>query len=514
MLSAEGIVVTKKHQGKKLGDFLSISLPEACEGLMIYGLSQDSRLVGEGDLYIAIPGLHVDGREFIENAFDRGAVVVLAEAEGLDGFSAASLFNNVVSVPQLAQRIGEISSRFFDNPSKKVHVTAVTGTNGKSTVTQLLAQINSYLGSKSAVVGTLGYGSIGALESTAHTTPTAIEMQRILADLVVDGFSEVAVEASSHGLEQERLSSVDVDMAVFTNLSQDHLDYHKSIQAYFNAKKKLFLNPNIKYGVINWDDSYGKQLFAEIESIVGAVWRYSCEDASAELFAKNIAYSAGGITAEIVSPVGVGMLQVPLIGQFNLENVLACVSALLIGGAALSDVLNALPKLKPVPGRMEVLTGSESATVIVDYAHTPDALKVVLTALRRHCEGELWCVFGCGGDRDKGKRPQMGEIAIQLADHIIVTTDNPRSEDAGDIIRQVVDSLEEKDELHVIEARDQAITKAIEQSKPGDVVLIAGKGHEDYQEIDGCRLPFSDVKCARLALANVLNKQRSDGGAA
>ncbi len=473
-----------------------VELSQRLKNIEVSGLELDSREVQPGDLFLALPGSDTDGRKYIDPALKAGAVAVVAEAKGLQDES-----DYIVPMKGLVEQVSAIADRFYRHPSKKMTVVGVTGTNGKTTCTQLLAQLYTLLGDKAAVVGTMGYGLMerasDALVGTGMTTPDAITVQHILETLRQQGANHVAMEVSSHSLSQARVAAVRFKTAVFTNLSQDHLDYHGTMVDYAAAKKKLFAMPGLAAAVVNMDDEIGADLAQRLRRSLPC-YRYSIGHDEAEITAHRVSLDGHGMRAEISTPWGDGELHSKLMGEFNLSNLLAVVAVACIEGFALKDVLAAVPALNPVEGRMEMVDEEAAPQVVVDYAHTPDALRQVLLALRRHCKGELWCVFGCGGDRDSGKRKIMGEIAATLADHVVITSDNPRNESPIRIIEAIQSGAGVSAVIHV--DRAEAIEYAVIRAHDDDVVLIAGKGHERYQIIGDREQPFSDTMQARLAL--------------
>lgn len=484
---------------------------EALAVLEIAGVQLDSRNIARGDLFVALPGFDkhrsTDGRHYIDQAVAAGAVAVLAEAEGWDAFANASCPVPVIPVPQLSRRVSGIAAAFYGRPSERLNVIGITGTNGKTTCSHLLAQLFNSLAVKTAVVGTLGYGVPGSqsgLVDTGLTTPDAITNQAILAELLDAGVRAVAMEVSSHSLEQGRVESVRLRGGVFTNLSRDHLDYHGSMAAYQAAKVKLFKTPNLEFAVINLDDAAGKEILAGLGEGIRC-YGYSLNDPRAALWLRAIRHTEDGVEAELVSPWGEGLLRSSLIGDFNLSNLLAAVAAACALGLPFERVIGAARGLRPVAGRLEVINGDQGPRVVVDYAHTPDALEKVLGALRSVCRrmsnaGQLWCVFGCGGDRDPGKRAKMGAVAAALADRVVITSDNPRGESPATIMAAIAEGAGPA--AVCIEDRAEAIRYAITHAADRDVVLIAGKGHENYQITGQRRLPFSDAAQARLALGS------------
>lgn len=461
----------------------------------------DSRDVRAGMLFVALKGQHRDARDFMADVIAAGAVAIFAEQDELWPEDTVIDGIPVIVIPDLAQQIGFIAARFFDQPSQKMQVLAVTGTNGKTSVANLLAGALTHLGKKTAVMGTLGNGLYGALERSTHTTLDACHLQAMLAQFYAEGAECVALEASSHGLAQGRLNGTAIDLALFTNLTRDHLDYHGDMESYAAAKEILFRWPQLRTAVLNVDDPAAARYRAVLANNVRLLTYSQNESANADIFALKVSPALSGLSLLIATPVGDCALQVPLLGRFNVSNLLAVMGGLFALDIPLADITDALRAISPVPGRMESFIG-EHPTVVVDYAHTPDALEKVLSSLREHAEAELICVFGCGGDRDRGKRPEMGAIALRLADQVILTSDNPRSESPEAIVADIRSGIgSDKESVFVEMDRHRAISRAIATAKRHDVVLIAGKGHEDYQEVAGARHPFSDVQEVRAALA-------------
>ncbi|PJI48978.1 MAG: UDP-N-acetylmuramoyl-L-alanyl-D-glutamate--2,6-diaminopimelate ligase [Pseudomonas sp.] len=472
-------------------------LPQAESGELIRELTLDSRTVKPGDLFLAVPGGRQDGRGHIAAALKQGAAAVAYEAEGAVDLPPSDV--PMIAIKGLAKQLSAIAGRFYGEPSRAVELVGVTGTNGKTSVSQLVAQALDLLGERCGIVGTLGTGFYGALESGRHTTPDPLAVQATLARLKQAGARAVAMEVSSHGLEQGRVAALGFDVAVFTNLSRDHLDYHGSMEAYGAAKAKLFAWQGLRCRVVNLDDDFGRQLAAEPQE--SRLMGYSLIDPSAYIYCREAKFSDAGVQAQIVTPQGEGLLRSSLLGRFNLSNLLAVVGALLGLDYPLGDVLKVLPQLEGPIGRMQRLGGGDKPLVVVDYAHTPDALDKVLQALRPHVHGQLLCLFGCGGDRDSGKRPIMAQIAEQYADRVLVTDDNPRTENSDAIIADIRAGFAKPEAVEFVPGRGDAIARLIAAAGVDDVVLLAGKGHEDYQEIDGVRHPFSDLEQAAKALA-------------
>ncbi|HHX36099.1 MAG TPA: UDP-N-acetylmuramoyl-L-alanyl-D-glutamate--2,6-diaminopimelate ligase [Gammaproteobacteria bacterium] len=472
---------------------------QAPSSTLIRELTLDSRKVRPGDLFLAVDGTQQDGRDYIGDAVARGAAAVVYEAgDALSMQDSAAL---LLPVHNLQAQLSEIAGRFYGEPSRAMRVVAVTGTNGKTSVTQLLAQASDLLGQRCGLIGTLGSGFYGNLTSGHFTTPDPLTVQATLANLKNAGAKVVAMEVSSHGLAQHRISAVNVAVAVLTNLTRDHLDYHGSMQAYAQAKARLFSWHGLRTSVLNIDDAFGREL-AEQTSL-GDLITYSLTDSSASIYCRNISFSASGIHAEVVTAHGEGNLSSPLLGRFNLSNLLAVIGALLGLGHSLKQVLGVVAKLQGPLGRMQVLGGQERPVVVVDYAHTPDALEQVLSALRPHVTsaGRLLCLFGCGGERDVGKRPLMAGVVERLTDGAVVTDDNPRGEDPAQIRADILQGFSDGAVVNEVAGRGTAIAQLIAQAGAHDVIVLAGKGHEDYQEINQQRQHFSDIEQAEQALA-------------
>ncbi|MDE3996693.1 UDP-N-acetylmuramoyl-L-alanyl-D-glutamate--2,6-diaminopimelate ligase [Glaesserella parasuis] len=469
-------------------------------------MTLDSRQVEKGDLFVALKGHQVDGRQFIEKAIEQGASLVLAEADDdVQAVRFAEKFANstacVLEVPNLPKQLSAIAGAFYGNPSEKLTLVGITGTNGKTTTAQLFAQWRNLLGGKSAVMGTIGNGLYGQVQEAVNTTGSAVEIQRNLANFVELGADFCAMEVSSHGLAQYRAEALDFDLAIFTNLSRDHLDYHNTMEEYAQAKFRLFSELSSKQQVINADDEIGREWLAKLpEAVAVSTDSQFQPQQSRWIKAKAVQFTLQGATIEFDSSWGNGELKSRLIGAFNVSNLLTAFAGLLALGYDLQKLVETALLLNGVCGRMECLISKENAEespmVIVDYAHTPDALEKALDAARLHCEGELWCVFGCGGDRDTGKRPLMARIAEQLADRVIVTDDNPRTEDPDVIFNDIMKGFRKPKAVQSMHIRQYAIEQAISQAEPKDVILIAGKGHEDYQIIGTKKYHFSDQEWA------------------
>ncbi|ATZ72822.1 UDP-N-acetylmuramoyl-L-alanyl-D-glutamate--2,6-diaminopimelate ligase [Idiomarina sp. X4] len=462
----------------------SLNIPE----VTVSGVKLDSRQVANGDLFIAVPGYETDGRAYIDAAIDQGAVAVVAESPGLAVEQRRGAV--VVGFSGVREHLSEIAGNFFDHPSKGMTVVGVTGTNGKTSVTHIIAQLAQRVGRESAVIGTTGSGLIGRLLPERHTTPDAVTIQQRLATLKAEGAELVAMEVSSHALVQRRVDALKFAAAAITNISRDHLDYHGTMDNYIAAKQRLFTDFGVQHRIVNADDAvltrWHKDNGAELWVTLNP------SSLAPSLTASGLQFHEQGSTFNI-SWQGLSYnVETPLLGRFNVYNVLTAVATLLSLGYELSELAGACKQLMPVPGRMEAFHNQHSPLVVVDYAHTPDALDQVLKALRLHCKGQLWCVFGCGGDRDRGKRPQMGKVAADSADVVVVTDDNPRTEPSEQIIDDILAGIAEKDKVKVWPGRREAVLKAMQEAKPDDVVLLAGKGHEDYQVIGTQRIDYNE----------------------
>lgn len=515
------MTASRANQALTLADLLpGLPLSERAASCAVSGLVLDSRRLQPGDVFVAIPGHAQDGRTFIQQAIDAGAAAVLSHTD--DAYSEQDAPVPYLCVPQLAAQLGVIAGRFWQEPSRGLRVTGVTGTNGKTSCTLLLGQLLALGGTATGVLGTLGFGvlpagladvagALRALDATGLTTPDAIAVQQRLADARARGASALAMEASSHSLVQHRVAGVRFEVAIFTNLSRDHLDYHGDMTRYGEAKAQLLSAPGLRVAVFNLDDAWAAGLQARLPEGVAAL-TYSVSDTRADVHATGVRAHALGTDFEVHTPWGEAPVRTALVGDFAVSNLLAVIAAAGAQGMAFDALVAAVPHLQPAPGRMEAVSLDEAAQdigVIIDYAHTPAALETVLSALQgRREQGRLWCVFGCGGDRDPGKRPEMGRIAERLSDCVVVTNDNPRTEDPAIIVADIVRGMHNPDGCLVIADRARAIDLAVQQAHAGDTVLIAGKGHEDYQIFGDQTLPFSDLKQSRLALQARTARQR------
>ncbi len=470
----------------------------------ITGITQSSQDVRPGDLFLAIAGKRTHGLMHLHQAMARGAVAVAWEArEGLRFPADHSTIPNF-KIQHLGWQAGFIADRFYQHPSRDMKLIGVTGTDGKTSVSQFIAQALNEKQRSCGVIGTLGYGMYGSLAPGLHTTPEAIRLHAELDSMRRCGAHWVAMEVSSHGLDQGRVNGTSFDAAVLTNISRDHFDYHGDFASYAAAKRRLFHSPGLGYAIFNLDDAYG-QVLADTLNGPTEVWGYSLE--GRWMPTKGLVSAAGtildenGIRLVVETPLGQGILISRLIGHFNASNLLAALAVLLVLNIPLSDALRKLSQVTAVPGRMESFGGADQPRVVVDYAHTPAALGHALTALRAHCRGRLWCVFGCGGDRDRGKRPAMAQTAERLADEVIVADDNPRNEDPKAIARDILRGFGNARAARVIHDRGEAIAWTISQAHRGDIILVAGKGHETTQSVRDRRLSFSDRQHVAAILA-------------
>jgi len=478
----------------------------ALPDIAISDLTLDSRKVRGGGAFIALPGLNTHGITFATQAVRLGASVILWEPRGDIRAPSLPPQIHVVAIPGLSSLLGTIADRFFDAPSQSVAVAAVTGTNGKTTTAYVIAAALAQLGKSSAYAGTLGYGPINAVKPGTLTTPDSITVHRELAELHAAGVTHMGMEVSSHALDQQRVAGVRFDTAVFTNLTRDHLDYHGTFDAYGAAKAKLFDWPGLKHAVINVDDAFGRELAANYRDeglIAYGRASSSLPSSGRHLFARNVRAGTHGLDIDIESSWGAATLRSRFVGAFNVDNALAALGVLLGWDIPLDRAIVALEQCAAPPGRMETFTAPGRPLAIVDYAHTPDALEKALSAARQHSAGKLFCVFGCGGDRDAGKRPLMGAIAERLADVVIVTDDNPRTEDGDVIVADIVKGCAAPERLVIERDRATAIERAIRLAGAADVVLIAGKGHEDYQIVGLEKRYFSDRDVVEAALGRV-----------
>lgn len=494
----------------KFSDLLKwLNLPVMKEDFDVLGLCLDSRKIKQGDIFIALSGEDNHGMDFAYQAQRGGAKAILTEIIKTDGAKPKSrqqeLEIPVIQVESLSSKLGGLSSRFYGNSSENLEIVGITGTNGKTSSAWLLLQFWNALGIKCGYIGTLGYGTLSQMFSLSNTTPSALELQKILADFVSQGITHVSLEVSSHGICLGRINDIKFNSVAITNISRDHLDFHKTMQEYSNVKKRLFTDFESKYAILNKNEPLIAQWPLDIDSEIG----YYCIDNDCKgLSASEVSLLPAGMQFKIIWQGNDYKVQTPLLGHFNIENILLAMSVLLKQGFCINDLLKFVPQLKPVPGRMNCIDVSASEgrqpLVIVDYAHTPDALEQVLRALKQHNARKIWCVFGCGGNRDKGKRPQMGHIAEKYADVVIVTDDNPRYENPEQITNEILMGMETSP--LVLHSRQQAIEYAVKNADRRDLILIAGKGHENYQIVNGTKYGFDDGIIAKEVLVEQLGK--------
>ena len=479
---------------------LSRLLPDVAlpRDIDVSGLVMDSREVQPGDAFVAIAGFGAHGLAFVDNARAAGAAAILFEPPAPPEHPAPA---DAIAVPGLRARLGAMGDLFHGHPSHAMTMVGVTGTNGKTSTVQLLAQAWHLRGLRSGSIGTLGAGRYGQVQPTGFTTPLVLRMHALLGGLRDEGVQALAMEVSSHALDQGRVDGVHFDVAVFTNLTRDHLDYHGDMERYGAAKARLFGRAGLKAAVLNLDDAFGRTLHGSLAPELRAVGVSSRGQAGAALQAQALQFDNAGIAFELVVGGESHPVRSPLLGRFNVDNLLAVAGVLHALGDSPATIAATLSRLQPVPGRMNRLGGDGARPlVVIDYAHTPDALAQALTSLRAHAVAKLVCVFGCGGERDRGKRPQMAQIAEAEADVVIVTDDNPRGEDGDAIVADILAGFSASTTAKVERDRGRAILAAIGQAGPDDIVLVAGKGHEPCQEVAGVRLPFDDTDVARRAL--------------
>lgn len=465
----------------------------------ITGLVLDSRAVRPGNAFVAIAGFGAHGLGFVDQARAAGAAAILFEPPAPAELPAPA---DAIAVPGLRTRMGAMADQFHGQPSRAMTMVGVTGTNGKTSTVQLLAQAWHLLGTASGSIGTLGVGLYGDVVPTGFTTPLVLQMHEVLAQLRDQGARAVAMEVSSHALDQGRVDAVHYDVAVFTNLTRDHLDYHGDMAQYGAAKAKLFHRAGLKAAVVNLDDSFGSELLRTVDAGVDRIGVSSRGAQQATLRADSLKLDGRGIAFDLVVDGARHPVQSPLLGRFNVDNLLAVAGVLHALGHAPEAIAALVSQLQPIAGRMNRLGGERGLpTVVVDYAHTPDALEQALQSLQGHLQGRLFCVFGCGGERDAGKRPQMAAIAERLAQQVIVTDDNPRGEDGDAIVADILAGFTTPDAVTVQRNRARAIGLAVKLAGPGDIVLLAGKGHEPYQEVRGVKHDFDDTLVAAAALS-------------
>lgn len=476
-----------------------VTIPQG-KDCIVGSITQNSQEAFDGCLFVALKGLCQHGLKYAEQVQEQGAVAIIWEADaGIASPEELGLTIPCIEIESLRSQLGLIAERFYQSPSESLNIIGITGTDGKTSVSHFLAQAMD----DCAVIGTIGLGRLNELQTATHTTPDIFSLHKTLAEFKEDGVKVVAMEVSSHALDQERVANIKFDVAVLTNLSRDHLDYHKTIEAYAGAKAKLFDWPSLKNIVVNHDDNFGNKLFKNRENGL-SYWIVEPTDRSTEfpiesLVASNVEFTEKGISATIHYGDQQGKLNVSLLGRFNLSNILAALGAMLVLGVSLNNALECLNQVHTVIGRMEKVSDSD-VLVVVDFAHTPNALESVLKALREHTKQNLICVFGCGGDRDPGKRPLMASVAEEYADVVIATDDNPRTECPQKIMADIAAGFKQPEKIIIEHDRSAAIQQALKQATKGDVVIIAGKGHEAVQILATGAIPFSDQEQANKFL--------------
>ncbi len=480
---------------------LSELLPDVAlpRDVVVGGLVMDSRRIEPGDAFVAIAGFGTHGLAFVEQAKEKRASAILFDASKPSAEYPVPA--DAIGVPDLRARMGGMADRFHGEPSAAMTTIGVTGTSGKTSTVQLLAQALELRGVRSGTIGTLGAGLYGDVRPTGFTTPLVLQTHALLAELRDAGAQAVAMEVSSHALDQGRVDAVHFAIGVFTNLTRDHLDYHGDMETYGAAKAKLFAWPGLRAAVVNLDDDYGRRLYASLSPTLQRIGVSARGAADAGIRADHVVLDVSGMAFDLHIGDDVRRVRSPLLGRFNVDNLLVVAGVLQSMGEGVDAIVDALQKLQPIPGRMNRLGGHDGLPlVVVDYSHKPDPLEQALQSLRGHLRGRLTCVFGCGGERDTGKRPQMAAIAERLADRVIVTDDNPRGENGDAIVADILGGFEKPGAVVVQRDRAKAIARAVGEAGPDDIVLIAGKGHETYQEVAGVKHPFDDSVQARHAL--------------
>ena len=497
-----------------MGELRSMTLSQLLSGIVdgvniesqVNDLTSDSRQAGPGVVFLAYPGYQGDGRDFIADAIDRHAAAILYESPYAIEAACHKAGIPMIAIPSLSSVKAQLAARFFGDASRAMVTIGVTGTNGKTSCVDFIAQAISNQGMPCGSVGTLGCGLWPSIEHTGMTTPDSIELQRQLAVIKSKGATHLAMEVSSHALAMGRVDQTEIDIAVFTQLSRDHLDFHRDMSEYEQVKMSLFRRGDLSMAVVNADDATGLKIIEEVAGRIPVIGISMASNHQSEIpmvVINDLVKTRGGFNVELLTPWGRGWVDVPLLGTCNLYNVMSLVATLGCLKWSWSDIVKAVEGLCPVTGRMHTLGGGNLPLVVVDYAHTPDALDKLLSDIKQHVDNKLMCVFGCGGNRDTGKRPLMAKIAEEHASNIIITTDNPRFEDPQAIVDDIVRGLDQPAKAEVILDRADAITNAIDSASPGDVVVIAGKGHESFQIIEDNQLPFSDIK----VVEQILNKR-------
>ncbi len=485
-----------------LKDFLSLPTQADCE---VSTLTLDSRHVQENSLFLAVKGRQLDGRAYIADAISRGAAAILMDAETASDSISSQQGKPIIPIYHLRDKVGHLAAVYYGTPAKMLHMMGVTGTSGKTSCTHFIAQVLQSLNVPCGIIGTLGSGFYGALGTVGLTTPDPVSLQSILHQFVGEGAKAIAMEVSSFSIDQGRIAGIDFELGIFTNLTQDHLDYHGNMETYAAVKRRFLAELPTKQIIINADDLYGRKWITELASQKSVIAYSLTKQRSlpphvASIYVDEVEATLETMQAHVYTPWGDGTLSLPLIGQFNLSNGLAVLAALGLFGIPFTDILHQLSQLQAVPGRMQTLGGQGKPLVIVDYAHKPDALEKVLQTLRQLTDGKIICVFGCGGERDRGKRPLMASIAERWADQVVVTNDNPRHEKPEEIAADIMQGFSHPERVFIELDRSKAIDISIQWAGEKDCVLIAGKGAERYQQIGDEKLPFDDVEKAKAFL--------------
>lgn len=486
------------QSGKPVSELLSQWVAiESCDDFVVSGISEYSPDTQKGDLFLAF-----NNNKYVEHAMQQGAVAVLCDDQIQSSIDELDLSIPVFAIENLADHSHQIIERFYQQQKSSLQTVAITGTDGKTSVAHILVQALDAISGRNALIGTLGCGYLDVLTASDHTTPGVARIAREYQQLQKDSCQTVAIEASSHGIQQGRLRNTSIHTAVLTNITRDHLDYHKTLEDYIQAKAQLFFAHQPQNSVLNIDDDIGKKWALELSSMVN-IFTYSVSDSSADVSLNKATYHARGMDIDVNIQGHDYRLSMSLYGPFNVANILAVIAVLKSLGKTDAQIIEALATIKAVPGRMQYIDNEKMRSVFVDYAHTPAALKAAINAVREHCDGRLICVFGCGGNRDQGKRPLMGEVASRYADEIVITSDNPRCEQPQEIIEAIAVGCVGSSRVSKIVARDQAISYALESSQVHDAILIAGKGHEKFQSIGNQEIAFDDVQIAQQALQQV-----------
>lgn len=469
------------------------------DDVVVTGVSQHSGDTTRGDLFLATAGEYGHGLQHCTDAISNGAAAIAWEPIAEKKYTPSNYPVPAIEFKQLSQYVGDITSRCYGDIGAQIKTIAITGTDGKSSVAHLTAQALEKLSEPCGLIGTLGYGRLSKLAEATHTTPPVTRLAKEFANIAQAGCEYVALEASSHGIAQDRLQKLNIHTAVLTNITRDHLDYHHSIEDYIQAKAKLFFLLQPAHVVLNYDDAVGRKWIEQLRNST-KILTYSFADPAADIYTVNVEYSDSGVRMEICIHEKMYALTVPLMGKFNVMNILTVIAVLLGLEKQAEDIVAAIQEVRAVPGRMQIIKKASGPTVIVDYAHTPAALVAAITAVRQHVAGNLICVFGCGGNRDAGKRAEMGAVASGNADYTVITSDNPRAEDPDQIIGQIVEGCSTTAKIKIISDRKDAIAYALEYAGDQDAVLIAGKGHEKYQLLGKNKIAFDDVDVATKIL--------------